>query len=465
MKIKAGTFFHYLFVLVNLVTVVSISIWLYSLSGTKGLLIWDPFYRNIFIIIFSTAFAGIIFLLLEKFLFKRIFPRKKRVFSIITVVVSIIFTLPSIALTYYTQKDLTPPNQNISPILLFSPNDEYKAYDAMSVIEWTESDTVGEITISDGGKTRKISDEKAVQKHVYELGSLEPGKSYEIIFNNGEKSNFKIPLNANKFSFTSDAHFGREESRNEYTYQLFEEICKPENGYDAFFYLGDIVETGFTGKEWIEALKNFKMRKNTVPSFFLAGNHDLLFGGEYNYEKYLTPSKNTGKDTGRIGRFDLGSTHFIYLPLYWGMEEFTAKDMDWLISQLKSIPREDFTVVLSHCIFYSSGVVLNGMNWADHFETTVKLSPEFEKYGVDLVISGHDHHMEYLEKNGVSYAVIGTAGGLPDPERTIISPYSVWYADDVFGFLDLTVSEDNFVLSFKNPKGITIYDKTVRMSK
>jgi len=32
--------------------------------------------------------------------------------------------------------------------------------------------------------------------------------------------------------------------------------------------------------------------------------------------------------------------------------------------------------------------------WADHEDTTRLISPLFEKYNVDLVISGHNHHME-----------------------------------------------------------------------
>jgi len=53
---------------------------------------------------------------------------------------------------------------------------------------------------------------------------------------------------------------------------------------------------------------------------------------------------------------------------------------------------------------------------SDHEDTTRLISPLFEKYNVDLVISGHNHHMELLEKDGVTYVLEGVAGGgVPGP--------------------------------------------------
>jgi hypothetical protein len=41
----------------------------------------------------------------------------------------------------------------------------------------------------------------------------------------------------------------------------------------------------------------------------------------------------------------------------------------------------------------------------------------FERYGVDLVVSGHQHNYERGEKNGVMYGIIGGAGGDLDFDR------------------------------------------------
>jgi hypothetical protein len=51
----------------------------------------------------------------------------------------------------------------------------------------------------------------------------------------------------------------------------------------------------------------------------------------------------------------------------------------------------------------------NGDAW-----TRGNFVPLFEQYGVDLVVSGHAHAYERGEQNGVTYTVVGGAGGLLD---------------------------------------------------
>jgi hypothetical protein len=105
---------------------------------------------------------------------------------------------------------------------------------------------------------------------------------------------------------------------------------------------------------------------------------------------------------------------------------------------------------MSHSFYYASGLEADGWKWYDNPETIALLTPLFEEYKVDLVFSGHDHHLELLENSGVVYAICGAFGGLPDPERTYTSPSSLWYLSGEYGFVDVSVSGNQSNLIFRN---------------
>lgn len=61
--------------------------------------------------------------------------------------------------------------------------------------------------------------------------------------------------------------------------------------------------------------------------------------------------------------------------------------------------------------------------------------PLFEKYHVDLVVSGHEHAYQRGERNGVVYAIIGGGGGELDTQRV-----------EDWGFYKVTKSVHHFVV-------------------
>lgn len=96
---------------------------------------------------------------------------------------------------------------------------------------------------------------------------------------------------------------------------------------------------------------------------------------------------------------------------------------------------------------------------------TKEISPILEEAGVDLVISGHNHFMEYLERprkisdSKTGYVIIGTMEGKLDPERDYVSPYSMWYEGNQFGFLDLSIFENHLELIFRDDMGKPLYSR------
>ena len=157
--------------------------------------------------------------------------------------------------------------------------------------------------------------------------------------------------------------------------------------------------------------------------------------------------------TQRYYRIDSGRVHVIMLNLLWGVESFSAEQRAWFARQMASIPPDDWKIVMMHSMVYSSGNVFEGYAWHDPAAMVQKIAPLLEQYKVDLVVSGHNHHIEFLQKNGVSYAVVGGLGGKLDPEASAKSPASVWYLPNQHGFLDVTVRPTALELSFRDPGG------------
>jgi hypothetical protein len=254
------------------------------------------------------------------------------------------------------------------------------------------------------------------------------------------------------FAVGSDTQFGAGTNSPSETLAMLGQISSPTNKYDLFFFLGDLVEYGYKDSLWNEALTAFCPTALSVPTRFAPGNHDTLFGGLSRYLDYCGPTTTESQNGSRLWyRVDVGRVHFLILDVEWSAETFTDDQADWFETQLKSVPSEDWIIVMSHGFYYSSGHTSLGWNWFDNPETISKLATLFEKYGVDIVFSGHNHYLEFLQHSGVSYVVSGGFGGKLDPPATYVSPSSIWFQSGQFGFADVSINADEATLSFRDP--------------
>ena len=265
-----------------------------------------------------------------------------------------------------------------------------------------------------------------------------------------------------RLAFSSDGHWGSDRSDPQARARTLRSI--DAGGYDAFFLLGDISEMGFPEQGLRQAAEDLERLVPDVPIRPMLGNHDALVNGAVRWKAYFFPEGHSS-DSGSpyYYRMDAGKTHILVLDLLWGEEDFDADQRAWLIAQLESIPRTDAVVALSHCFFYASGYddPDTGKPWYDHPGTIREVAPILEKYGVDLVVSGHNHYMEFLEKSGVAYAVVGALGGKPDPEPSHRSPASKWIRVATFGFLEADAYPDHLELIFRDSSGAELHRELV----
>jgi hypothetical protein len=259
-----------------------------------------------------------------------------------------------------------------------------------------------------------------------------------------------------RIALSSDPHYGREASDSPARSAILRlSQAEYENGtLDAFFDLGDTVEMGMAAAGWKEAIESIRRDAPALPFVALLGNHDSIIGGITRWKTAfaLEPS----------WRMDEGPVHFIALDLLWGPEGFGAAKKAWLKAQLDSIPVTDYIVVLSHCFFYSSGYVDEGtgMPWYDHADMLREVAPLIAGKA-DLVVSGHNHYMEWIEADGSAWAVVGAMGGKPDPVPSYVSPGSVWFSRGVFGRLIIELRPEGLACEFQDQTGKALFQKTL----
>ncbi len=166
------------------------------------------------------------------------------------------------------------------------------------------------------------------------------------------------------------------------------------------------------------------------PFFPASGNHDYhtMQGAPFR-EVFNLPGDNGEK----WYSYDWGRVHFVALDT----EADYSTQMDWLDRDLAA-NHMPWTVIYMHRPPYSSG--------AHGSDTTLryKLAPLLEKYGVQLVLSGHDHDYERMKpQNGTAFVVTGGGGvGTKSVGKSSFTAFS----EDVIHFVYVEVTADEMTL-------------------
>jgi UDP-2,3-diacylglucosamine pyrophosphatase LpxH len=450
------TIYFWLAILAAMLTFVFLG-WAFSQHGTIGLFRVNGMFQKLFIIlgVFGLVLLGLA--LLERRLLSRQQKRSTRILSISVRSMTLAGIIIFVFAFFYIGMIPGPLNGGQAPQLLVEDGSGINGVPNLAIVFNTSKPTSSTVYWGLGNSSSALSDAKPSKQHVFTLNNLQPDTEYWYQVDAGQKTYFTTPPVNGKplhFAVGSDAHFGAGDSRNDLTAKMLTQIADPTNNYNMFFSLGDLVEYGFKDIDWQEALKAMSPTTSVIPTKYVVGNHDTLLGGLNRYEAYCDPKGMALQSGTQLWqRIDVGNIHFLVIDLEWSAENFNTAQSTWLETQLANIPKDDWKIVIGHGFYYASGSITDGWKWYDNPETINKLTPLFEKYGVDMVFSGHDHQLELLQKSGVSYVICGTFGGALDSEREYVSPQSVWYSSKDYAFVDVTINgaEANFI--FRDPDG------------
>ena len=189
------------------------------------------------------------------------------------------------------------------------------------------------------------------------------------------------------------------------------------------------------------------VENNFFPSL---GNHDWMTDQAQPYLDFFTLPGNE-----RYYQFSRGPVAFFVIdsdanePDGVDRSSVQAK---WIKQQM-ALSTATWNVVYFHHAAYSSGF---------HGSVTWMRWP-FQKWGADLVLSGHDHTYERLEVDGLTYIVNGLGGGgiydFSDP-----LPESLVRYNEDHGAMLITVDSQSLNIQFINIRGevidsVTLYPK------
>jgi hypothetical protein len=173
---------------------------------------------------------------------------------------------------------------------------------------------------------------------------------------------------------------------------------RPGFPYGLVLLLGDNLYGGESPKDFEKKFERpyRKLLDQGVKFYAALGNHDEPVRQTL-YKLFNMDGKrfHSFKPTAGIRFFALDSNYM------------NREQLDWFESELKSSGSE-WKIVFFHHPLYSSGEK-HGSN----VELRTLLEPLMVKYGVDLVLSGHEHFYERLKpQKGIQYFIVGSSAKL-----------------------------------------------------
>ena len=179
----------------------------------------------------------------------------------------------------------------------------------------------------------------------------------------------------------------------------------------------------------------------TVNRFFPAlGNHDWYTAGAKPYVNYFTLPGNE-----RYYTFSRGPVQFFALDSDPHEPDGTMSDSpqgQWLQRQLQA-SHACWKIVYFHHPPYSSGTKHGSSAW---------MQWPFRQWGVDVVLSGHEHNYERLEVDGLLYVVNGAGGSSLYPFGPPLAGSQVRYNAD-YGALSVEASPSRLTFQFVTQTG------------
>ena len=362
--------------------------------------------------------------------------------------------LDAVILTRRTR--LFQPHCDTSPLLIMTDKQGSYGLPDLALIFCTAGRTRHSLLIGDDG--RRITGPGRTRSHTFLIRDLQPGKpiSYRLEGTSGG-GRVCVPAASMRIAVSSDAHIGAGSNEREATERILTTIA---GSCDLFVDLGDTVQMGHDRRQQALASRIFFHCLGSTPVIPVPGNHDTWFGGETCWKEIFEPDA-----VSRLSASPPLTHHYrpfptvdlITLDLEWGPELFSETIRQWLEEELKLIPDDHLLIIASHAFFFSSGRLLDSRVWYDPKSMIDTFHRLFVDYGVDLVLSGHNHQFEHLHKDGIDYLVTGTLGGsLPKQELTL-SPTSVFLETGVFGFTELFLTADTCRVTFRDAEGREIY--------
>eukprot|EP00818_Percolomonas_sp_WS_P009283 CAMPEP_0117439000 /NCGR_PEP_ID=MMETSP0759-20121206/2344_1 /TAXON_ID=63605 /ORGANISM="Percolomonas cosmopolitus, Strain WS" /LENGTH=588 /DNA_ID=CAMNT_0005230711 /DNA_START=835 /DNA_END=2598 /DNA_ORIENTATION=+ len=257
-------------------------------------------------------------------------------------------------------------------------------------------------------------------------------------------------LGANSFLTTEDLFQMVWVSDNQMGHSTFRDVIRQieyrhYDSTDLMVHGGDRIQRGHVNQEWHTHYHDIMQplfRRRAVPFINIVGNHDLgnsLF-------KWTTEHKFYQKT------FHNGQLQVIVLDSLFDSQN----QREWL-DRVLAKSKAKFRIVCTHIppfIEYwdpeSWNFPKNEKSWNSIMQSYY--APVFERHGVNLVLSGHQHNYQRGKRSNTHYVVSGGAGGEMDHDQV-----------ENYGFYDVTRFDHHYlVLKMQREKDQSDQSQQVR---
>jgi len=247
-------------------------------------------------------------------------------------------------------------------------------------------------TVVKGSTVTEYGESKDRNSHKVRFSGLQPGTRYSYRVGNGKEwSEWFQFTTARKekepFSFiylgdvqTDIKSLGSRALREAYTHL----------GHEASFmlFVGDLVNSS-SDNHWSEFFYAGGWMLGSLPSVPVAGNHEYrgkVFSPHWSHLFGMPQNPPATEYQDRFYWFDYQGVRFVGLdsPVMNKDNKDIHTILRWLEEALKENPNQ-WTVVFTHYPIYSCSAGRDNEAYRD------LLRPILEKYGVDMVLQGHDH--------------------------------------------------------------------------
>ncbi len=228
--------------------------------------------------------------------------------------------------------------------------------------------------------------------------------------------------------------------------------------WDLSIHVGDIAYNEGAEDEFTE--RHFRVYARTLaatPIYPAVGNHDVRADGGRSYDgAFLWPEPFPGA---RYYSFRQGRVLFVSIDTSSKAEEVDGlrsgegRQLTWLVETLREASVDstvDWIVTFMHHPLYSHAGGISGHGLDRNLGN--ELLPLFERYGVDLVTAGHDHHYERTHPVrdgrrvepgcGPVHVLSGGGGGSLYARDVTTSPLAAT-TRRVYEFVELTISRNS----------------------
>lgn len=261
-----------------------------------------------------------------------------------------------------------------------------------------------------------------------------------------------------EIAVVSDSHYGASSADPDARHDIMNYISASDT--DLVIHGGDLVDIGLNRAYHREAISDMEQYLPDKKIHFVMGNHDAMFCSDVSFMRIY----QAGETSLNHVLEPAPGVHWVIFNMIWDNSEVKSSDIDWLISTLESLPEEDLVVVQTHSYFYATGGEIGKADWFDNTTVIENICPIFERYGVDLVVSGHIHTMQYMDNGGVRYVLVGPFGGSTyDAEDVETEADNSYFQNGTdYGFTTFSVHSDGtLTITFRDRHGNSLYDATI----